>query len=223
MSPMKPLRRLTAPAARPSSGGRSPKRTARTSTSSSATSSRRACREPFDAVERRAFLKLMGASLALAGMAGCTRQPPEQILPVRAAARRHRPGPAAVLRHGDDARRTRDRPARREPRRTADEDRRQPAASGEPRRDRRVRAGRAARSLRPRSHADADPHRRDPPVVRVHRRDAHGCRPRSRPRKGAGLRILTETVCSPTLAAQIEELLARFPAAVAPVGSGAAR
>src|SRR5688572_33156572 len=37
--------------------------------------------EAFDAVERRSFLKLMGASLALAGMAGCTRQPPEQILP----------------------------------------------------------------------------------------------------------------------------------------------
>ena len=37
--------------------------------------------ETFDAVERRSFLKLMGASLALAGMAGCTRQPPEQILP----------------------------------------------------------------------------------------------------------------------------------------------
>src|SRR4030095_9397006 len=33
------------------------------------------------------------------------------------------------------------------------------------------------------------------------------------PRQGAGLRILTESVSSPTLAAQIRELLARFPAA----------
>ena len=33
------------------------------------------------------------------------------------------------------------------------------------------------------------------------------------PLKGAGLRILTETVTSPTLAAQIRELLARFPSA----------
>ena len=32
--------------------------------------------------------------------------------------------------------------------------------------------------------------------------------------KGAGLRILTETVSSPTLAAQIEAILERFPAAV---------
>jgi molybdopterin-containing oxidoreductase family iron-sulfur binding subunit len=47
--------------------------------------------ESFDPVERRAFLKLMGASLALAGMAGCTRQPPEQIVP--------------YVRHRHDARR----------------------------------------------------------------------------------------------------------------------
>src|SRR5215470_13531765 len=30
---------------------------------------------------RRNFLKLMGASLALAGLTGCTRQPPEYITP----------------------------------------------------------------------------------------------------------------------------------------------
>src|SRR5262249_42536868 len=34
-----------------------------------------------DPVSRRAFLKLMGASLALAGVTGCTRQPPEKIVP----------------------------------------------------------------------------------------------------------------------------------------------
>src|SRR5262245_14142485 len=34
-----------------------------------------------DEVSRRNFLKLMGASLALAGLAGCTRQPVEQIVP----------------------------------------------------------------------------------------------------------------------------------------------
>src|ERR687892_2011469 len=30
---------------------------------------------------RREFLKLMGASLALAGVTACTRQPPEKIVP----------------------------------------------------------------------------------------------------------------------------------------------
>src|SRR3954470_737664 len=34
-----------------------------------------------DPVERRTFLKLMGASLGLAGITGCTRQPLEQIVP----------------------------------------------------------------------------------------------------------------------------------------------
>jgi molybdopterin-containing oxidoreductase family iron-sulfur binding subunit len=34
-----------------------------------------------DAVSRRRFLQLMGASLALAGLAGCTRQPEEKIVP----------------------------------------------------------------------------------------------------------------------------------------------
>ena len=34
-----------------------------------------------DPVARRTFLKLMGASIALAGVTACTRQPPEKILP----------------------------------------------------------------------------------------------------------------------------------------------
>jgi molybdopterin-containing oxidoreductase family iron-sulfur binding subunit len=34
-----------------------------------------------DGVDRRVFLKLMGASLALAGLGGCTRQPSERIVP----------------------------------------------------------------------------------------------------------------------------------------------
>lgn len=34
-----------------------------------------------DPVERRTFLKLMGASLALAGLSGCVYQPPEHIVP----------------------------------------------------------------------------------------------------------------------------------------------
>src|SRR5213083_2448774 len=32
-------------------------------------------------VERRTFLKIMGASLALAGLSGCVIQPPEKIIP----------------------------------------------------------------------------------------------------------------------------------------------
>jgi molybdopterin-containing oxidoreductase family iron-sulfur binding subunit len=41
----------------------------------------RGASEWLDPVTRRGFLKLAGASLALAGLTGCTKQPPEQILP----------------------------------------------------------------------------------------------------------------------------------------------
>lgn len=41
----------------------------------------RGAAEWIDPVSRRNFLKLMGASLALAGVVGCTRQPSEKILP----------------------------------------------------------------------------------------------------------------------------------------------
>src|SRR5215472_19016095 len=34
-----------------------------------------------DSVSRRGFLKVMGASLTLAGLAGCTKQPDEPIFP----------------------------------------------------------------------------------------------------------------------------------------------
>ena len=34
-----------------------------------------------DPVSRRGFLKVMGASMALAGLAGCTKQPDEPIFP----------------------------------------------------------------------------------------------------------------------------------------------
>jgi molybdopterin-containing oxidoreductase family iron-sulfur binding subunit len=37
--------------------------------------------ELVDAVSRRGFMKLMGASMALAGLAGCTRQPDEPVYP----------------------------------------------------------------------------------------------------------------------------------------------
>ncbi|MGA8161724.1 MAG: TAT-variant-translocated molybdopterin oxidoreductase, partial [Acidobacteriaceae bacterium] len=37
--------------------------------------------EWLDPVSRRSFLKVMGASMALAGLAGCTKQPDEAIMP----------------------------------------------------------------------------------------------------------------------------------------------
>jgi hypothetical protein len=41
----------------------------------------RQAQEWVDPVSRRGFLKVMGASMALAGLAGCTKQPDEPIYP----------------------------------------------------------------------------------------------------------------------------------------------
>ena len=45
-----------------------------------------------DPVKRRTFLKLMGASLALAGLSGCVFQPPEKIVPYVKQPEDHVPG-----------------------------------------------------------------------------------------------------------------------------------
>ena len=47
-----------------------------------------------DALERRTFLKLMGASLALAGLSGCVIQPPEKIVPYTKQPEEEVPGKA---------------------------------------------------------------------------------------------------------------------------------
>ena len=45
-----------------------------------------------DPIERRSFIKLMGASLALAGMSGCVFQPQEKIVPYVNQPEDHVPG-----------------------------------------------------------------------------------------------------------------------------------
>ena len=111
--------------------------------------------EWLDPVGRRNFLKLMSASMALAGVTACTVQPRRTDRSVRAPARRRNSRQAAVLRDRDDARRRRVGPARRKPRRPADQDRRQSRSSREQGRDRPVRAGLGAHALRSGSLADA--------------------------------------------------------------------
>ena len=128
---------------------------------------------------------------------------------VRAAARRARAGQAALLRDGDAVCGRRRGAAGREPRGPADEDRGQPRSPVEPRRHRHVRAGRRSsastiRIARPRSPTSA----RSSRSARSSPRCA-ACSPSQQAKKGAGLRILTETVASPTLAAQIDDILTR--------------
>src|ERR1700674_4375593 len=165
-----------------------------------------------DPVERRTFLKLMGASLALAGFGACTQQPPEHIVPYVRQPEDLIPGkplfyatamPLGGVATGLLVESHEGRPTKIE---------------GNP-----LHPG----SLGP-SDAFAqaavlglyDPDRsqtltnlgeiRPWPAFLGAVRAALTAQ---QPLQGAGLRILTESVNSPTLAAQIRDLLARYPQA----------
>jgi MoCo/4Fe-4S cofactor protein with predicted Tat translocation signal len=165
-----------------------------------------------DPVQRRTFLKLMGASLALAGVTACTRQPTEKIVPYVRQPEELVPGkplffatamPLAGAAIGLLVESHEGRPTKIE---------------GNP--------------LHPDSLGAADVHSQaailtlyDPDRSKT-LTNLGEIRPWSaflgairaalaaqQPLGGAGVRILTESVSSPTLAAQIRDVLARFPAA----------
>ena len=125
-------------------------------------------------LSRRRFLKLMGASIALASTTACTRNPLEHIVPYQKQPEEIIPGKplfyASALTLGGYARGV----LVETPRRPADQDRGQPAASRQPRRERCLHAGGAARrstipSARRRCCTRADQHLGDFP-----RRDRGG-------------------------------------------------
>jgi molybdopterin-containing oxidoreductase family iron-sulfur binding subunit len=170
-------------------------------------------REPLDPIERRAFLKLMGASLALAGMTGCTKQPPEQILPYSRQPEEIVPGRplyfATAMTVGGRAtgllvESHEGRPTKIEGNPS------HPASLGAT----DVFAQAALFDL-----YDPDRMQTLTNVGEILPWSAFIGAMRTvvtaqQATKGAGLRILTETIASPTLAAQMEDILARFPAAV---------
>ena len=165
-----------------------------------------------DPVQRRTFLKLMGASLALAGVTACTKQPAEKIVPYVKQPEELIPGKplfyATAMALGGVA--TGLLVESHEGRPTKIE--------GNP--------------MHPGSLGATDVFAQaailglyDPDRSQT-LRNLGEIRPWSsflgainaaltaqQPLKGAGLRILTESVNSPTLAAQIRELLSRFPSA----------
>jgi MoCo/4Fe-4S cofactor protein with predicted Tat translocation signal len=165
-----------------------------------------------DPVQRRTFLKLMGASLALAGVTACTKQPVEKIVPYVKQPEELIPGKplfyatsmaiggvaTGLLVESHEGRPTK--------------------IEGNP--------------MHPGSLGATDVFAQaailglyDPDRSQT-LRNLGEIRPWSsflgamnaaltaqKPLKGAGLRILTESVNSPTLAAQVRELLSRFPSA----------
>ena len=109
---------------------------------------------------RREFLKLMSASLALAGVGACTKQPPEGIVPYVRQPEDIIPGrPLFFASAIPDQRRRASGPGRK-PYGATDQNRRKPGSPGQPRRHRCPDAGRRPRSLRSRPRADPDLPRR---------------------------------------------------------------
>ncbi|HYP53198.1 MAG TPA: TAT-variant-translocated molybdopterin oxidoreductase [Pyrinomonadaceae bacterium] len=175
-----------------------------------------------DSTDRRTFIKLMGASLALAGLSGCSYQPPETIVPYVRQPEELVPGkplffatamPLGGAATGLLVRSNAGRP-------TKVEGNPDHPASGTP--ERPVEQRVAATDI----YAQAailglyDPDRSQTLNYRGEIRSytaflseiARSLEEQGA-KQGAGLRFLTETVTSPTMAAQLQEIGRRFPAA----------
>ncbi|HMB80918.1 MAG TPA: TAT-variant-translocated molybdopterin oxidoreductase, partial [Vicinamibacterales bacterium] len=165
-----------------------------------------------DPVARRTFLKLMGASLALAGVTACTKQPAEKIVPYVRQPEELIPGKplfyatamslggvaTGLLVESHEGRPTKIEGNTLHPGSLGASD---------------VFAQAAILGL-------YDPDRSQTLTSLGEIRPLwsflgamNAALTAQKPLKGAGLRILTESVSSPTLAAQIRDLLARFPSA----------
>jgi MoCo/4Fe-4S cofactor protein with predicted Tat translocation signal len=174
-----------------------------------------------DPVERRTFLKLMGASLALAGLSGCVFQPPEKIVPNIRQPEDMVPGKALFYATASSlggiatpllARSNEGRPTKLEGNPDHPNSR-----NGDPN-DR----GSSATDIFSQASVLSlyDPDRSQIPLYREESRtwstfvgEMRTALDEQRPKQGAGLRFLTETITSPTLAAQLKAILTEFPQA----------
>src|SRR5437868_14411044 len=178
-----------------------------------------------DPVERRTFLKLMGASLALAGLSGCVIQPPEKVIPYVKQPEEETPGQglyfATAFSLGGIAtpllvRSNEGRPTKIEGNPDHPNNR-----SSDPN-DK----GSSATDIFSQASILTlyDPDRSQTPLYRGETRpwtafvaEIRGLIDKEgdglKAKKGAGLRFLTETITSPTLAAQIKQILTDFPEA----------
>jgi len=174
-----------------------------------------------DPVERRTFLKLMGASLALAGLSGCVYQPPEKIVPFVRQPQEALPGKAlffatAVTLAGVAtpllARSNEGRPTKIEGNpdhpnsRSAD-----PADRGSSATDLFAQA--SVLGLYDPDRSQTVTYREEIRTWTTFLGEMRTALDGQRPKQGAGLRFLTETVTSPTLGAQLKAILAEFPQA----------
>src|SRR5215471_349279 len=172
-----------------------------------------AAAEWHDAVSRRRFLQIMGASLALAGLGACSRQPEEKIVPyVRAPREGMVPGKALYfattltldsLALGVLAQSALGRPIKIEG------NPQHPASLGAT--DAFAQA--AVLTLYDPDRAQAVLQRGQISTWNAFLTALSATLESQRLTGGAGIRVLTETVTSPTLAEQFRTLLSTFPAA----------
>jgi len=169
-------------------------------------------------VERRTFLKLMGASLALAGLSGCVIQPPEKVIPYVKQPEEETPGQglyfATAFSLGGIA----------TPLLARSNEGRPTKVEGNP--DHPSNAGSTATDIFSQASVLTlyDPDRSQTPLYRGETRawttfvgEIRGLIEKEgdglKAKKGAGLRFLTETITSPSLAAQLKQILTDFPEA----------
>jgi MoCo/4Fe-4S cofactor protein with predicted Tat translocation signal len=174
-----------------------------------------------DPVERRTFLKLMGASLALAGLSGCVFQPPEKIVPYVTQPENGTLGKAlffaTALTLGGVAtpllaRSNEGRPTKLEGNPDHPQNRNNnPDDSGSSATD--IFSQASILSL-------YDPDRAQTTLFRDETRpwttfvgEIRTALDGVRPGRGAGLHFLTETITSPSLAEQLKGILTEFPQA----------
>ncbi|HEU4433309.1 MAG TPA: TAT-variant-translocated molybdopterin oxidoreductase, partial [Pyrinomonadaceae bacterium] len=181
-----------------------------------------------DPIERRTFIKLMGASLALAGMTGCVFQPPEKIVPFVTQPEEYVPGKplfyatAAPLFGAATpilVRSNEGRPTKIEGNPDHPNNRPLDFPANDPYRD--PRGSSATDIFSQASILDLyDPDRSQTITYREDIRTwtafvgaMRSALDEQRPKQGAGLRFLTETIISPSLGAQMNDLLRAFPQA----------
>ncbi len=170
-------------------------------------------------VERRTFLKLMGASLALAGLSGCAFQPPEKIVPYVNQPEHGTPGKAlfyaTALTLGGMATPLLARSNEGRPTKLEGNPDHPNSRNADP-----LDRGSSATDIFSQASILSlyDPDRSQTPLYRDETRtwstfvgemrttlDGH------RPKQGGGLYFLTETITSPTLVSQMRGILAEFP------------
>src|SRR2546426_1733836 len=171
-----------------------------------------------DPVERRTFLKLMGASLALAGLSGCVIQPPEKVIPYVKQPEEEVPGKglffATAYSLGGIA----------TPLLVRSNEGRPTKVEGNP--DHPSNSGATATDIFSQASILTlyDPDRSQTPMYRGETRpwtqfvaEIRGLIEKEgeglKAKRGAGLRILTETITSPSLAAQMKQIVTDVPEA----------